>query len=38
LVRPELAVQLTPQQIETAEARARAKTLENLAQEILSKG
>jgi tetratricopeptide (TPR) repeat protein len=35
-LRAELAVQLTPQQVEAAEARARAKTLERLAQEILS--
>jgi tetratricopeptide (TPR) repeat protein len=34
-LRAELVAQLTPQQIEAAEARANAKTLEGLAQEIL---
>jgi predicted ATPase/class 3 adenylate cyclase len=34
--RAELVTQLTPQQIKAAEARAQAKTLENLAQETLA--
>ena len=37
-LRAELVTQLTPRQIEAVEARARAKTLESLAQEILATG
>lgn len=37
-LRVELVAQLTPQQIEAAGARAHAKTLESLAQEILAAG
>ena len=37
-LRVELITQLTPQQIENAEARAQTKTLERLAQEILTAG
>jgi tetratricopeptide (TPR) repeat protein len=35
-LRAELVAQLTPQQVEAAEARAQARTLEDLAQEILA--
>ena len=37
-LRAEFVAQLTPQQVEAAEARAQAKTLENLAQETLTAG
>ena len=37
-LRAKLVTQLTPQQIKAAEARARAKTLERLAQEVLAAG
>ena len=37
-LRAELVAQLTPQQVEAAEARAQATTLENLGQETLTAG
>lgn len=37
-LRAQLVAQLTPQQIEAAESRAQAKTLEGLAQETLATG